>query len=411
MVVISVFLLFLTIIAFSFSYFFVSDNVSFVDANVGAPIELNVYVEGEKISGFPVKKTGYGFSHLDCKNDSIGKFDKETWSLDINYTGYDVCDVYFVIVPHLTGDLVKNGLDLEQTTNYTTSVSCDGGEIVWDNYIGGLVVNSLNYDTVCTVTYSPIDDLQSLNDYVISLNGTESGTGEVVLENGYRYQGKNPNNYIWYNNDLWRIVGVFETELSDGSTDNLTKIVKNEAIGAYAWENYDSNNWESADLKNILDNYYYNQTDGTDTHFCSGYGFDSKADCDFTVSGLNTLSRSMVETVVWHLGGHDTNGSPVDVFYDAERGTSVYGSMPTEWTGNVALIYPSDYGYSTLATECDRTTNLDRFTSNGCTIDSWMYCFGHFWYLTPNSSNGKYVFYSSSDGDLTDGYNLNSYHV
>ena len=36
------------------------------------------------------------------------------------------------------------------------------------------------------------------------------GTGQVVNENGYRYEGKNQNNYIWFNNELWRIIGVFD---------------------------------------------------------------------------------------------------------------------------------------------------------------------------------------------------------
>ena len=33
--------------------------------------------------------------------------------------------------------------------------------------------------------------------------------------------------------------------------------------------------------------------------------------------------------------------------YVNERGTTVYSGRPTEWTGKVALIYPSDYGYAT----------------------------------------------------------------
>ena len=35
------------------------------------------------------------------------------------------------------------------------------------------------------------------------------------------------------------------------------------------------------------------------------------------------------------------------MFYERERGTTVYTGRPTTWTGKVGLMYPSDYGYAT----------------------------------------------------------------
>ena len=36
-----------------------------------------------------------------------------------------------------------------------------------------------------------------------------------------RYVGENPNNYVQFNNELWRIIGIF---------DNKLKIIRNDAI-------------------------------------------------------------------------------------------------------------------------------------------------------------------------------------
>lgn len=55
--------------------------------------------------------------------------------------------------------------------------------------------------------------------YAINEDGTlNNGTGTIKE---YRYSGLNPDNYIYFNNELWRIVGLF---------DGKIKIVRNEEI-------------------------------------------------------------------------------------------------------------------------------------------------------------------------------------
>ena len=58
-----------------------------------------------------------------------------------------------------------------------------------------------------------------VHNYVISLAGNTyettqetisdaTWTVDNILNSGYRYRGANPDNYVLYNNELWRIVGV-----------------------------------------------------------------------------------------------------------------------------------------------------------------------------------------------------------
>src|SRR5699024_10978747 len=82
-----------------------------------------------------------------------------------------------------------------------------------------------------------------------------------------------------------------------------------------------------------------------------------------------------------------------EAFYGYERGT-------TEWEGKIGLMYPSDYGYSVLASSCARTTNLSSYNSSSCAGESWLYGQGYEWTITPYSSGSSSVFYVSYSGSL-----------
>lgn len=64
-------------------------------------------------------------------------------------------------------------------------------------------------------------------------------------------------------------------------------------------------------------------------------------------------------------------------------------------------MYPSDYGYSVLASSCARTTNLSSYDNATCAGQSWLYSKGYVWTITPDSSRGNYVFFVYSDGSLS----------
>ena len=53
----------------------------------------------------------------------------------------------------------------------------------------------------------------------------------------------------------------------------------------------------------------------------------------------------MMGSVLWNVGGHP-DGSPYTAsrFYISERDKVVYNGRPTEWTGKVGLMYPSEVG-------------------------------------------------------------------
>ena len=219
-------------------------------------------------------------------------------------------------------------------------------------------------------------------------------------ENGYRYEGKNPNNYVLFNGEMWRIIGVFDSS-THGVSGNLTKIIRNESIGSYAWHKSSTNDWSAASLNTILNTYYYNSGNGTGQTACYFYSTSVPGNCDFRYTGLDATSRGMIQQVTWKLGGYSSASATAEAFYGYERGTTVYSGRPTTATGYIGLMYPSDYGYSVLSSSCARTTNLDSYDKSTCGGQSWLLKNGYEWTLTPYSSYSSHVFYVNLDAYLT----------
>ena len=280
---------------------------------------------------------------------------------------------------------------------YNVSVDCTGVSGTWNYSNWELELSNITSNSAsCSISFTSAPNTHTkLNTKITGLSGTTQGDGQVVIENGYRYEGKNPNNYVLFNGELWRIIGVFDSATHGLSGQNLTKIIREESIGSYAWHKSNNNDWTASSLNTILNDYYYNGQNGTGQSACYFYSTTVSGNCDFTKIGLNETSRGMIEEVTWHLGGHSTSSATAATFYTAERGTTVYGGRPTTTTGYIGLMYPSDYGYSVLASSCARTTNLSSYNRSSCGGESWLLKNGYEWTMTHHSSYLNYVFYVS----------------
>ena len=286
---------------------------------------------------------------------------------------------------------------------YKANVSCEGADGKWLYDDWKLSIENITGDVSCDIKFETITKTY-FNDYITDLAGTTQGTGQVVNEKGYRYEGKNPNNYVWFNNEYWRIIGVFDTEVvkSDNTTvsKSLVKIIRADVLDGLAWDKSGTNDWTTASLNKLLNGAYYNAQDGTSSGYCYGYSTTVTANCDYTKKGIQSGYRGMIAKVTWYLGGYSSNSATAESFYGYERGTTVYSGRPTTTTGYIGLMYPSDYGYSILSSSCARTTNLGSYNTATCAGQSWLYGKGYEWTITPNSSTSNIVFGAGSYGNL-----------
>ena len=223
-------------------------------------------------------------------------------------------------------------------------------------------------------------------------------------DNNIRYIGANPNNYVYfncsdYNNqsdstcEKWRIIGVFKNMTkSNGSKEDLVKIIRDDRLGNISWDSTNGNDWSTATLQTTLNGEYYNGT--------------------YAIGALkNDSTRNAIESVVWNLGGTESYTSAsnglASHFYGYERGTTVYSGRPTTWTGKVGLMYPSDYGYATsggsttnraacLAKELYNWKNSD---VSDCKNNDYLFKSSYYqWTFVHNSSSSDVVFGVNAKG-------------
>ena len=264
-------------------------------------------------------------------------------------------------------------------------------------YLGNLTTSN-----TITISYSKDSSASTQPDNVVFY--LQTGTYNENIQNvstGYRYEGKNPNNYIYFNNELWRIIGVFDSSSHGKTGEYLTKIIRNDSLGGYAWDKSNKNNWATSSLYNLLNTNYYNATDGTGGGNCYQYFTEITGNCDYTETGLQSEYRTMVENVTWYLGGKDNNTYTADAFYTGERdSTSVYSGNTASITGYIGLMYASDYGYSVLSSSCARTIDLISYSTSACGGASWLKKEAYEWTVTPYSDRSYFSFILDDTADL-----------
>ncbi len=105
----------------------------------------------------------------------------------------------------------------------------------------------------------------------------------------------------------------------------------------------------------------------------------------------------MVADATWPLRGYSSTDTP-EKMYDYERGNLKVTDNPDEIKSYIGLMYPSDYGYSVLASNCSRSTNIGNYHSASCGGKSWLYGQGLEWTMTPYSSSTSSNYYINYDG-------------
>ena len=223
-----------------------------------------------------------------------------------------------------------------------------------------------------------------------------------------RYYGSNPNNYVLFNNELWRIIGVF---------GNNVKLVRSESLGSLSWDSSESsvnegwgvNEWSQADLKNYLNTMYYG---GYTTVTC--YDGQNKKEVTCPTNKLDETSKSLIDKHTWNTGAIDYNTRTNTLaFYKDERGKQT-GKIcnggagcndtverTTEWTGYIGLPYATDYAYASSESVCE--TNMQKQDSSNnyiCKNNNWMQRSTWAWYFSPfvDGSFARYAWCVSGDG-------------
>ena len=262
------------------------------------------------------------------------------------------------------------------TSGYSVVSTCPNSN--WSDKYQRLELRDISNPTVeCNLTYNKrtFDESKKLST-IASTVGT-SGTGSIVNEGdaGFRYEGQEPNNYIWFNNELWRIIGVIPTKVDEtGTTENLVKIIRDEIIGGLMYDAKSSGGtgaWGSNTLYSLLNEYYWGKKNGTNTTGCYGsYSSTSKSKthCDYTKIGIDSTDYygDMVKKVYWNTGVSKNSATASAVFETEKATQTVYNY--------IGLMSASDYGYATSASH---STKLSSYGNSTHTLNNWLFANGN----------------------------------
>ena len=182
----------------------------------------------------------------------------------------------------------------------------------------------------------------------------------------YFYKGTNPNNYITFNNETWRILSV--------EADGRIKIVRNEVFVDRVFDEtggeYGSNSWDRpADLKTYLNGEYLDSI---------------------------TTNKDKIEPSIWSIGGVTWDNNDLAGQIADENGTQ-------SQTSSVGLITASEYLRANTNKEQCGSNMLNNDNRGICKTTNWLFKNSSYWTISPDASDSDYVFSVYINGHLSYG--------
>ena len=254
--------------------------------------------------------------------------------------------------------LVEEGKDATFTVTpsggYKAELEIDtcGGKLSGNTY----TISNVTSAKTCSITFKSDNPFPSGTLAYKIYEKSKTNEDGVYNENGYRYEGVDPNNYIQMEKsdrttEMWRIIGLFP----DGASGEEVIRVRKVGYEKVAYDSNKTNHWPNTTLYTTL----------LSTYSLTNY--------------KNTVNYKM------YLGTSNKYNSYVLAdYYDMERmlnGKGMAGatskasySSTTTFNGSVGLMYPSDYGYAVLASDCARTIKpLNYHETSKCYDNNWLY--------------------------------------
>ena len=272
---------------------------------------------------------------------------------------------------------------------YQIDITCDNADGVWDIDNWKLDIKNITGNVSCNVSFTSSPKLLSNVVNTTSTSGEVSGNGFIYKpdENGVRYKGNNPNNYIWYNGELYRIIGktpVCTAVNTDGTcstwnNNGLVKIIRNDSIGGlvYNANTTSSSTWVGSTIQKNLNECFLGQINSRNNTTCATYcysyyysSYKPVTKCDYTQNGIATsgdYNNMIYDGVYWNIGVTSSTSTSGKTQYDKEK------TRLTSTTLKVGLMYASDYGYAMNSTN-DYKNN-------------WLFTKGFEWTMTAYSSS------------------------
>ena len=407
------------------------------------PNKIKAY-ELETESGYEYSKTlpesGYTYHHTECNGTKVKEenvtYNEDTKTFNINgITEQNNCKFYFnkngeeiirtyeVKLTALNGTIEGETRKVVRSNENTTfslnptdgygnpTVTCTNNQTgsVTNNT---LTVSNVTNDTVCTVEFKELSGAERIIaksidnnlDGLIKISQAGDSSLQFPYSNDsveYRYSGSNDvvKNYVEFNDETWRIIGVFPTDDGTGKIENRLKIIRNESIGDYSWDNGTSvSSTSNIEEHSNTESLSYEKSDDYDVIFLAppvsagdnNWARPSSLNVYLNDNYYNQLTieaQNMIDNAKFYLGGYSGSSINVKNIWKFERKTSgsdyYISGRQTNYTSKLALMYPSDYGYASSGCRRGEQT-LNDYNNDACISTNWLYYNYYEWTLAAN---------------------------
>jgi len=229
---------------------------------------------------------------------------------------------------------------------------------------------------------------------------TGDGLYQDEYETGrYFYRGTNPNNYITFNDETWRILSV--------ENDGTLKIMKKDSIGKMAWDTNDATTGRNNDNNTycqISSGIYagcnaWSKMEGTWTNgsISGTVTQDSTLNAYLNNDYYNSLSseaQSLIQTHTWGVGQVTPNNTDLAGQIASENGTT--------WNGNIGLMSASEFLRANTNTSLCGTYRLNATNYSTCKTTNYIVpTSGYLWTISPDADKSGSVFDVRSPGFLS----------
>ena len=291
-----------------------------------------------------------------------------------------------------------NGLTYDYQKDSGSWTSATQSQQVEFTESGTLVARVTDGTNTETATYAVEVKQDSAGSDLVDQAGTvTSGDGlykDSYESNVYTYRGKNPNNYVTFNGESWRII-------SANTSDNTIKIMRNAVLsdrrfdspsGRYSSSGYCNSSsygckvWGSSST-------LYNASLSPITTLAREVGGTayalptSEAELNTYLNttyynGLNATARSMIKSDAVYKAGVLKYQSGQTTSTDISQVSAV------KWKGKVALIDASEYVRASTNSSC--TVAYAYYSNSSCYSgggNNWMHISDIYWTMSPTSGN------------------------
>ena len=358
-----------------------------------ATFKTNLYLPGDSIT-YDVTVENQG--SIDAVLKTIQKSDSNNNAIIFETSGIQ------------EGEVLK----ASESTKFSVTVSYNASTTSQPSNITSDLEVTLDYEQA-TGEEGPAGNTALIGGNTVSV--ADSGDGlyaDEYTSGRYVYRGSNPDNYIEFNGELWRIISK--------ETNGTYKILRNEvlpekkafdSVGARTtgycsnMSLYGCNAWSST--ANMV---------GSPAEFVNGpYRGSVDKDSEMLTylngeyyNSLSSGAQGLIVNNTWNVGGifgeeSNPNGE-IELALEEEKAY--------QWNGKVGLINETDYlNANSNQSLCSSGMGFDSNLET-CVTTDWMYIPGTYWWsLSPTANPSRAVFGVNDDGSVRSSYARDSHGV